>query len=251
MSAPAELMDAPDDLVQGFAAAAGRREVTIAEVGAWLHNPIHPDPSEAAHGIRQCQRALELADRVGALCAVNIAGSRHPTQWDGPHPENLSRETFDAIVESTRRIVDGVRPARARYVLETMPWIYPDSPESYLELLKAIDRKEVGVHLDIANMMNCPARIFRAREFIHHCFNLLGPHIVAMHAKDVAYEGGLTFHVNEVPWGQGVMDLRAFLLRASRLETEVPVGLEHLPFECYAPAVAHIRAVGRELGLSL
>lgn len=230
---------------------ARRRDIILTEVGAWCNNPIHPDAREASKGISKCQDALRLADELGAVCAVNIVGSRNADQWDGPHPENLSRETFDAIVESTRKIVDGVKPRRAKYVLETMPWIFPDSPESYLELLAAIDRDSVGVHLDIANMVNCPARIFRITEFIHHCFDLLGDKIRCIHAKDIMYGKHLTFHISEVAWGEGVMDLKALLSRANQLQPDLPVGLEHMPMEQYPPAIELFRATAKELNIAL
>ena len=251
MYAPNELRGAPDDVLRLFQVEARERDIILSEVGAWGNNPIHPDTTEAAKSIANCQRALADAERIGALCAVNITGSCSPEQWDGPHPKNLTRETFDAVVESTRKIVDGVKPRRAKYVLETMPWIYPDSPESYLELLKAVDRDTVGVHLDIANMVNCPSRIFDNTAFINHCFDLLGDKVIAIHAKELIYRNNLTFHIDEVIWGQGVMDLRTFLKRANAIHPDVPVGLEHMPFESFAPSIIHIRAVAQELNIHL
>ena len=49
---------------------------------------------------------------------------------------------------------------RTYYALETMPWIFPDSADSYLALVKAIDRKAFAVHYDPVNMINCPQRLF-------------------------------------------------------------------------------------------
>ena len=72
-----------------------------------------------------------MADEIGARCCVNIAGSRG-AKWDGPHPADLTPETFDLIVQSVREIIDAVKPTRAFYTLETMPWMYPDSADSYL-----------------------------------------------------------------------------------------------------------------------
>ena len=251
MYAPSELFDAPDDLIEGLREEAGKRDIILSEVGAWVNNPIHPDKEKAAKGIAGCQKALAIADQVGALCAVNVAGSCDLYHWAGPHPKNLTRETFDEIVESTRKIVDAVNPKRAKYTLEAMPWIFPDSPESYLELLTAIDRKNVGVHLDIANMINCPSRIFDNTGFINHCFDLLGDKIIAMHAKELKYQSDLTFHIDEVIWGQGVIDLRTYLKRANELHPDIPVGLEHMPAEAFPPSIAHIRSVAKEMNIEV
>jgi len=43
-------------------------------------------------------------------------------------------------------IIDAVQPTRTFYTLETMPWMYPDSPQSYLRLLQAVDRRQFAVH---------------------------------------------------------------------------------------------------------
>ncbi|HVK06600.1 MAG TPA: hypothetical protein VM490_24250, partial [Armatimonadaceae bacterium] len=91
---------ASDDTVRAFADAAGRHDVVISEVGAWS-NPMSADHAEAKAARAKCVAALELAERIGASCAVNIAGSCGPV-WDGPHPDNLTPAAFDRIVETTR-----------------------------------------------------------------------------------------------------------------------------------------------------
>jgi hypothetical protein len=55
-----------------------------------------------------------------------------------------------------------------------MPWIFPTSPDSYLELMKAIDRKGFGVHLDPVNMINSPERYINNAAFLEDCFDKLG-----------------------------------------------------------------------------
>ena len=104
----------------------------IAEVGCWS-NPISPDEPTRRAALELCKARLELADRVGARCCVNLAGSRGET-WDGPHPDNLSPATFALVVDTVREIIDAVQPRRTFYTLEPMPWSFPDSPDSYLEL---------------------------------------------------------------------------------------------------------------------
>ncbi|MGC9320136.1 MAG: sugar phosphate isomerase/epimerase, partial [Armatimonadota bacterium] len=80
--------DADEETVAAYAEAAAEADVSIAEVGAWQNNPISPDDAVRRAGIEGCCRSLELADRIGARCCVNVSGSRGEI-WDGPHPENL------------------------------------------------------------------------------------------------------------------------------------------------------------------
>ena len=56
----------------------------------------------------------------------------------GPIPRISVRTRSTMIVRSVRSIIDTVAPTRTVYALETMPWIFPDSPDSYLALLRAV-----------------------------------------------------------------------------------------------------------------
>ena len=99
---------------------------------------------------------LALAEAVGARCCVDIAGSFSTTEWYGPHPDNLSPRFFDAAVENARKIIDAVKPKRAKFCYEVMGWSLPDSPDTYLKMIKAVDREAFAVHLDACNLINCP-----------------------------------------------------------------------------------------------
>ncbi len=233
-----------------YAAAARSADIVIAEVGAWS-NPISPEADVRGAAIALCQERLALADEVGARCCVNIAGSR-ATRWAGPHPDNLCTATFDLIVESVRAIVDAVQPTRTYYALEMMPWIYPDSADSYLDLLHAIDRERVAVHLDPVNIINSPRRYFENAALIRDCFARLGPYIKSCHAKDILLHDKLTVHLDEVRPGQGGLDYRTFLREMARLDGDTPLILEHLPSaDEYAAAALHIRSLAHEIGVSL
>ncbi len=115
--------------IKAYKEAAKSADIVIAEVGAWS-NPIDPDQVKSKAAIEKCINSLQLADEIGARCCVNISGSRNPEKWAGPHKDNLTPETFDTIVETTRKIIDAVKPENSFYALETMPWAYPDSVDS-------------------------------------------------------------------------------------------------------------------------
>lgn len=243
-------LDAPHYLVQAYSRAAQQADLVIAEVGAWS-NPLSSDESTRREAVDKCCRALDLADRIGARCCVNIAGARGEV-WDGPHPDNLSEETFEMIVESVRQIIDSVHPKRAFYTLETMPWIFPDSPESYLRLLKAIDRPQFGAHLDPVNMINRPSRAFSNADFLRECFRILGPHIKSCHAKDIVLRSQLTVHLDEARPGTGVLDYATFLSELNQLDSDTPLILEHLASpEEYKMAADYIREVARQQNINL
>ena len=241
---------ASDAETQAYRQAAAEADIVIAEVGAWS-NPLSPDPQTRKEALDKCKRSLELAEWIGARCCVNIAGSRSD-KWDGPCAADLTRETFDRIVATTREIIDAVGPRQTRYTLETMPWMYPDSPESYQDLLRAIDHPGFAVHLDPVNLVNCPTRYFHTGDLLRDCFARLGSQIRSCHAKDIALADHLTLHLDEVRPGNGNLDYRTYLRQLDRLDPDTPLMLEHLPGEEeYDLAAAHVRKIAQELGYQL
>jgi sugar phosphate isomerase/epimerase len=223
--------------------------VVIAEVGAWV-NMLDPDAGKRAANLNTVIRRMALADAVGARCCVDIAGSYNPSVWFGPHPKNFSREFFDATVENCRRVIDEVRPTRAKFAIEMMGWSIPDGPDSYLRLVQAVDRKAFGVHIDICNGINTPARYYDNAAFTRECFRVLGPWVVSCHAKDLEWEVEMNVHFVEVIPGRGGIDYRPYLEELSKL-SGVPLMLEHLSkAEEYEEGKNYILKVGRELGLT-
>ena len=243
--------DVSDSVIAEYADAARQADIVIAEVGAWS-NPISPNDEERKKAIDYNIQQLALADKIGARCCVNIAGSRNPDQWDGPHKDNFSMQTFMQIVETTQSIIDAVRPTRTLYSLEPMPWVFPDSPRSYRDLIRTIDRPAFAAHLDPVNWMVSPRVFFHNRDFIEECFNILGRHTVSCHLKDVTLSGKLTVHLDEAAPGKGGLDYHTLLSELNRLDPDTPAMLEHLPNEQeYAQAAAYVRSVAQELGIAL
>jgi len=234
------------DISRAFA----RHDVVIAEVGRWC-NLMDADPAKRKANLKTVTEGLALAEAVGALCCVDIAGSFHPDVWYGPHPDNLTRTFFDAAVENARKIIDAVKPGRAKFCYEMMGWAIPDSPDAYVALLKAVDREAFGVHLDLCNLVNSPVRFYRNAALVNECFDKLGPWIVSCHAKDLVWDIGMNIHFREVPVGRGQMDYTAYLRGLAALDHEAPLMIEHCANEReYDEARKAILDVGAKVGVS-
>ncbi|MDK3157197.1 TIM barrel protein [Kamptonema cortianum] len=234
---------------KAYAAAAKKADIVISEFGTWS-NPISDNPEEAANAIKGCIAGLALCEEVGITCCVNIAGSKGNV-WYGPAARNYTQEAFDQIVETTRKIIDAVNPTRTFYTLEIMPWAYPDTAESYLALIKAIDRKGLGVHFDPVNMINSPDKLYRTGDIIRDFVERLGDKIKSCHAKDIMInESSFAVEMHEVAPGLGVLDYKTFLTCLNKLSPDLPLMLEHLEKpEEYDAAASHIRSAASSLGI--
>ncbi len=234
------------EIEEAFAA----ENVVIAEVGAWV-NMLDPDAEKRAKNLRYVTERLALAEAVGARCCPDIAGSYNPKVWYGPNPKNLSQEFFDATVENCRRVIDEVQPKRTKFTIEMMGWSLPDGPDSYVKLVRAVDRSGFAVHLDVCNGINCPEKFYRNREFIAECFRKLGPWITSCHAKDLQWIPEMNVHFVEVIPGRGEVDYRAYLTEVAKLPVDAPLMLEHLKTaEEYDEGKRYIMKVAQETGLS-
>lgn len=212
-----------DAVVKAFAA----ENVTIAEVGAW-RNMLDPDSEKRAANQKYVTERLALAEAVAARCCVDIAGSYSDKAWYGPHPDNLTQKFFDATVENCRKVIDAVKPKRTKFTVEMMGWAIPDGPDSYVKLVKAVDRPAFGVHMDVCNGINSPQRFYRNGDFIADCFKTLGRWIASCHAKDLKWEVEMNVHFVEVIPGRGSLDYSAYLRELAKLPVDAPLMLEHL-----------------------
>jgi len=226
------------------------RDVVIAEVGAW-RNLLDPNPVTRKENVAYVTGRLALAEALGARTCVDIAGSFNPTVWFAAHPDNLSQAFFDATVEAARTVIDAVKPTRTTFSIEMMPWSWPSGTDDYLKLIRAIDRKAFGVHVDVCNLMNAPSRIYSNGAVIEDCFRKLGRWVVSCHAKDINWGPGYQVNVQEVIPGRGVIDYKTYLRELAKLPIDAPLMLEHLRnAEEYTEGRQYIQGVAKAVGLS-
>ena len=245
--------DTPESETDAYRAACERHDVLIAEVGVW-NNVFDPDPARAAAAVEYAVKQLKLADRTGVRCCVKIAGTAGTAGWDAADRSNFTDETYERIIRSVREIIDRAEPKYAFYTLEPMPWMIPDSPDVYLQLIRDVDRLQFGAHMDFVNMINCPRRYLAPEKFISECFTKLGPMIRSTHLKDSRMDPNrLTAMLEECSPGEGSLDFAKVLkILDEQLPAEAPVLLEHMTtFEEYERAYNYVAAVAAENGIGI
>lgn len=223
----------------------------IGEVGIW-RNLMSSDPDEQKKVLDYSIKQLELAEYVGANCAVNISGSLG-SYWDGYDPANYSKRTKDLIISQSQTIIDAVKPVKTTYALEPMPWMLPDSPDSYLDLIKLVDRERFKVHLDFTNMINSIERYHNSTTFIDECFEKLSDQIVSVHIKDcLLKEGALPLVIEEKMVGDGALDLTRVLRHVEAISPNATAFVEHLDTDKqYADSIRYLRSISEEAGVNI
>ena len=233
--------------IEAVRTAFAKQNVVIAEVGAGV-NMMDANAAARKKNLMYVAERLQLADEVGARDCVNITGSMNPTQWDGPDPRNYSQEFFDASVENIRKILDDVKPVRAKFTIEMMGWAPPDGPDAYLRLIRAVDRRQFAVHVDVCNIINSVDKFYGNGTLIEECFRKLGPWVMSCHAKDL---WGYRVHLAETVPGRGGIDYKAYLQAIAKYAPAAPLMLEHLTKpEEYEEGKQYILIVAAQSGIS-
>ena len=218
--------DDPEDTIKAYVESANANDLLIAEVGIW-RNAMASEPDERKAQRDYCVRQLQLADRIGARCAVNVAGAIGP-RWDGHYKENFTEETRKQIVLMVREIIDRAEITNTYFTLEPMPWMVPTGPEDYVRLIEEVDRERFAVHMDIINMTNSFERYYGAEAFVDRCAELLGSRIRSCHIKDVHLKEEYTFQLEECAPGKGEFPLRYYAEMMNGIDKDMPMILEHL-----------------------
>jgi sugar phosphate isomerase/epimerase len=230
-----------------------RHGVVIAEIGVWK-NLFDPNPAAAAEALEYAAGQLKLADETGIPCCVNIAGTDSAAGWDAADPSNYTEDTYERILRSVRGILDQVAPKKAFYCLEPMPWMIPDGPDNYMQLIRDVDRPQFAAHMDFVNMINSPRRYLAAEDFIRECITKLAPYIKSTHIKDSRmHPTRLTTILEECSPGEGTLDFGKILeILDRKLPAEAPVLLEHMTtFEEYRKAYDYLAKIAGEKGIGI
>ena len=231
-----------EQLVDEYVKEAAANGLTIAEVGIW-RNTLDLDEDKRKEAIKYSIGQLELADRIGARCCVNILGSRGE-RWDGAYKDNFSKETWELGVKTIREIIDAVNPKNTYFTIEPMPWMVPTGPDEYLQLMEDVDRDRFAVHLDLFNWMTTPKRYFFNEEFIDECFEKLGKYIKSCHIKDVKVQDDYTIFFKETYPGNGEINIKHVIEKGLEYDKDMTYIIEHLVTdEEYLRSVEYVKGL--------
>lgn len=215
------------DLIKSYSEAAKKEDIIISEQGAWNCNLLSQDNIEHKKAITLCQNQLEVAEILSARCCVALSGSRGDI-WFGPHKDNLSKDSFDILVDSAREIIDSVKPKRTYFAFEPMPWTYPNDEESYEKLIKMIDRPAFAVHYDPCNLMYSLDRYYNNAKYIKNFISKLGKYIRVCHCKDVSLDSKGIINFRETIPGTGILNYNILLKHLSALDSNLVISTEHI-----------------------
>ncbi len=229
--------------------------VEMSQVGCYTNLECAPGPARDRL-FERLRAVIRAAGAAGARCVVSGVGHMDPDHQEDvfrAHPDNWSDGAMGRLVESCSEAAEVALEAGTRFCVETWVITTLDTPERVGELVRRVGTRGFGILLDPVNLMSLYTYFENARV-IRECFEQAGDAICLVHAKDTRLvESAFTYHVSEVPPGEGILDYRTLLRCMEGLsDPETPLLIEHLSeYEQIERARDHIRRVAAEEGMSL
>lgn len=163
-------------------------------------------------------------------------GTRDPQNMWKWHGENVSRQTWTAMIERMRRIVEIADRYQVVMAFEPELSNVVNSVCKARRLLDEINSPWLKVVLDPANLIR-PDDIPRQGEVIDEAFDWLGDDIALMHIKELGKDG----HPGDLAPGQGVLDYNLVLNELDRIGYKGALIMHGLSEEQVEPGVKFMR----------
>jgi sugar phosphate isomerase/epimerase len=212
---------------------------------------FHPDQALRARAIVKINRGTEIAAQLGAQAFLLRPGGLNPAGPWAPHRDNHRPENTARLVETLKPIAQKAEQEGVLLALETHAVSVMDPPEKCRAIIEAVGSNHLRLIMDAVNHFQCLQQVYHSTEWINHIFDVMGPIAPLAHLKDLKVSNGLVLHIDQEVPGEGELDL-ALVLR--RFDALYPAGyglIEHLPLAQIPQAVANIRRIAAENGITI
>jgi sugar phosphate isomerase/epimerase len=234
------LQDALDqpDAIPGIQTKLEANGIVVTGLGAY-RNLVTPDPAKRQANIAFVKRCLEVAPLFGTEVVATEAGTRHPTNDWLPVPENWSNETWELFCSILSELLPVAEQAGSILTLESFVNNILQTPGQLLDLMERFPSKHLQFVIDPYNDLT--SHLLPAAERISaDWLNRFEHRFVLVHLKDVSSEGA---EVDTPEFGQGVYPHKLFLDFLRTRRPDLPLIIEHLPFDHIPAAIRLIHKI--------
>ena len=243
-------LEANDAEIRELHEALDRYDVTFFDMHTTGSN-IHPDLKEREKVYRYTVDSCAAAEKIGCPMVTTHTGSAGYERAMSPHIDNWTPETWKRSVYAMRQILRDTAGMKVALGVEATNMTAMNNPRAHLRLIEEIGDSRLKVCIDPVNMINL-GTYYRNTELIEECFDLLGEHIIAGHAKDTyILPDRMSAYITEVAPGKGILDYETYLVRLSRLSYPRPLLIEHIPDEEYPGAKQYIEDTAKKVGVAI
>lgn len=223
--------------------------VCVAHANPLYESLVNPNEMRRRQGVRALRFACRCARWLGSAITHVRPGSLNPHGHWLPYPGNTSPETLDRLMRSLREVAPAAEDEGIFLALEGGIPSPLDSPQRVKEVIEAVGSPAVKLNMDAVNFVGTLDDAYHSTAFIQRTFDLLAPHVVCGHIKDVRVDEEFILHISECAPGDGIFDLETFI---QRFEAACPEGyllIEHLPDDQVPRALRVVQEAARRAGV--
>lgn len=228
--------------------------VQLSQFGCYINLECAPGPLRDRLFAR-LREVATIAGAAGARCVISGVGHLDPAQPEAvwaAHPDNWTDRAMGRLIDSCVEAAEIARQAGTTFCVETWVITTLNTPQRVGELVRKVGTDGFGILLDPVNLMSLYTHFDNTRV-IQQCFDEAGDAIRLVHAKDTKLvPGKFTYHMSEVPPGDGVLDYSTLLRCMDKLtDATTPLLIEHLPDTRQIEAARdHIRKVAESVSVT-
>ncbi len=212
---------------------------------------FHPERAIRERAMTKINRGTEIAAQLCAQAFLLRPGGLNPAGPWAPHRDNHRPENTARLVETLKPLAQKAEQEGVLLALETHAVSVMDPPEKCRAIIEAVGSNHLRLIMDAVNHFQCLQQVYHSTEWVNHIFDVMGPIAPLAHLKDLKVSNGLVLHIDQEVPGEGELDL-ALVLR--RFDALYPAGyglIEHLALAQIPQAVANIRQIAAENGVTI
>jgi sugar phosphate isomerase/epimerase len=211
---------------------------------------IHPDESARRAAVATLQAALRVAGWLGARGIDTGPGSMSPRGPWFPHPDNWTATARLQLIASLKECAPVAEECGVFLSMEGHQLVTLDSAETMRAVLDEVGSPMVKCDWDPVNWITLQT-VYATGAAMERMVELLGPHIVSAHAKDVVIEDRLVVHIENVAAGKGILDFPTFLRLLEDLSPDYPLIVEAAAIEELPAVSAFLHRIAQTLGITV
>ncbi len=212
--------------------------ITVAGLGGY-RNLVAPDPDKRRANLTFLKGCLEVAPLFGTSVVATEAGTRHPEGDWLPVHENWGEEAWAILCDALEELLPVAEQHGTLLALEGHVNNVLQTPGQWLSLFDRFPTPHLQMVLDPYNYLS--SHLLPARErVVTHFLNRFEHRFVLAHLKDVSARGA---EVETPEFGMGVFPQKLYLSFLRTHRPDLPLILEHLPFDHIPAAIQRVRAL--------
>lgn len=179
------------------------------------YNAVHPDKERRERETALACALIDCAPALGAPLVSLCTGTRDPEDMWRAHPANDDPAAWSDLRYTLVRLLEAARRADVLLGIEPEHNNVVSSAHRARRLLDEFHDEHLGIILDAANLLSA-GTAQRQAAILGKAFDLLGPDIVVIHAKDFTEAG-------DVAAGRGLLDFGTYFDLVARHGIDAPV----------------------------